>query len=160
MHVARQPLHLRHAQMRLGEHLGSAVDRGERVAEIVHDRGSKPADGGDPLLVDQVLARAPDGSAHLVEAGGQPAELVLAADVEADLVVLPRHFGGGAVEFLHRLDELAGERVSQGQAGRHGKHPEQNNVAPQARDLPLRGIERAQDGELAGTRRRRFRKAA
>ena len=56
--------------------------------------------------------------AHVVERAGEAAHLVLARHVHFDGVVLARHFGGGAVELLDRLDDAARQQVRQDEAGR------------------------------------------
>ena len=46
-----------------------------------------------------------------------------------DVVVLPRHFGGRAVQLLHRLHDAARQQVGEHEAHRHRAQPEQDDVA-------------------------------
>ena len=61
----------------------------------------------------------------MLKVSGQAAHFVLAVHLHLDGVVLARHFGGGAVELLHRFHDAAGQQVSEQQAERNRHQPEQ-----------------------------------
>ena len=145
--IAGQALHVRGRQVGIHQHLGAAIDRRQRIAQIVHDRAGEAPDGRDALLPDQILARLPDGGAHIVERARQAAHLVFAGHLHLDGVVLARHFGRGAVQLLHRLDDPARQQVREAQPDRNRQRPEQDDVRIEAGDaLPgaLRTIAESQ----------------
>ena len=119
--VGGQTLHLRRSQVGIHQHLGAAIHRRQRIAQIVHDGTREASDGGDALLTDQLLARLLDGGAHGVEGARQPSELILADHFHPVLVILPGHLGGRAVQFLERLDDPPRQQIGQSQAG--GRRP-------------------------------------
>jgi len=53
-------------------------------------------------------ARALWMEAHIaIERAGQTAQLIVAVDAEAKVVILARHLGGRAIELFDRLDDAA-----------------------------------------------------
>ena len=147
--LAASALHLGGRQVGVHQHLGAAVDRRQRVAQVVHDGTGQAADGRDALVPDQVLPRLLQGRAHRVERRGQTAEFVAAVDRHAIVVVLPRDFGGGPIQRFHRPHDAPRQQPGQPQADRHGDDPEQHDVAAQRVDALPRVFERPKDPQRA-----------
>ncbi len=149
VNVSCQPLHVGRRQIGVHQHFGPAVNSRQRIAEVVHDGTGEPADGGDPLLPDQLLARLPDGGAHLVESARQPAHLVLAAHLHLDGIVVPRHLRRRAVELFHRLDDAPRHPGGRPESHRDSRQPGEHNFSSEPGHPLLGALERAQNRDLS-----------
>src|SRR5215831_12684241 len=70
--IPRQALELLRSDFGIHHDLSPAVDRRQRIAEVVDDGARKPSDGSDTLLADQLAARALNRRAHVIEGLSQP----------------------------------------------------------------------------------------
>src|SRR6185312_4081800 len=138
--IAGQALKLVRTEIAVHHHFRAAVDRRERITEVMHDGAGKLPNGGNALTSDELFARALDGAGHRIERAGQTAEFVIAMHRHLRSIVFAADEGGGLIELTDGAEDTPREQDAHRQSRDDRGNPDEKQARFESVQVAADGI--------------------